>query len=137
MYRLQRFDRGGQPAEVVRLHSSSRTPEVGLELTLGLGIRSLLASSQGGKYERNHESSSTFVQEGLLIQERKNDYEDLMGGYPVFFRTKQVETKGGFQSLLLSNLLAVPSATGDIDFSMRGSNVRHGEKTHGCCRERS
>ena len=41
---------------------------------------------------------------------------------------KQVETKNDFQSLLLSNLLAVPSAAGGVDFSMQGSNMRHGTK---------
>lgn len=40
----------GQPAEIVHLrHSPSRAPEVGLGLALGLGIRSILTSSQGGK----------------------------------------------------------------------------------------
>jgi len=49
-----------------------------------------------------------------------------MGVGIYFSRMKQVETKSGSYSLLLSNLLTVPGATGSADFSFRGSNMQNG-----------
>jgi len=43
----------------------------------------------------------------------------------MFSRMKQVETESGFYSWLLNNLLTVPAATGNADFSVRRSNVQH------------